>query len=118
MITEFSAVPHFQVLKVWPHLHLYQLNPLPCQECDHFLRQSTSIKNYKMPKEPLFSDLTVSSHLSSFNFNSKKWLTCNFSLWYLYVIQDTGDENTQRYQLEVVNLIKYQILKTDFQGNL
>lgn len=97
-------------------------HPLPTKICGHFFRESMCIKNYKLQKELLFSDLSVSSvynnechliyypalpssHLSSFNFNSKKWLTCNFSLLHLYIIQYTGSENTQRHQVQVVNLI-------------
>ena len=34
-----------------------------------------------------------------------KWLTCNFSLQQPYIIQQTGDENTQTYQVEVAILI-------------
>ena len=116
MIAEFSAVPHFWGSQGGLTPSPFVLAHPSCQECDHFFRESTCIKNYRMPKEPLFSDLTVSSHLNSFNLNSKKWLICNFSLRYLYIIHDTGDENTQRYQVEVVNLIEYWILKTNFQG--
>ena len=38
-------------------------------------------------------------------FNSRKWLTCKFSLQYPYIIQQTSDENNQAYQVEVVILI-------------
>ena len=38
-------------------------------------------------------------------FNSLQWLTCNFSLSYPYVIQQTGNENNQTDQEEVVKLI-------------
>ena len=38
-------------------------------------------------------------------FNSKKWFTCNLSLQYLLTIQQTGYENTQMYQVEIVFLI-------------
>ena len=116
MIAEFSAVPHFSGSQGGLTPSPFVLAHPSCQECDHFFRESTCIKNYRMQKEPLFSDLTVSSHLNSFNLNSKNWLTCNFSLRYLYIIHDTVDENTQRYQVEVVNLIEYWILKTNFQG--
>ena len=37
-------------------------------------------------------------------FNSQKWLTRNFSLWYSGVIQQTGYEKTQTYQVEVVTM--------------
>ena len=37
-------------------------------------------------------------------------LTCNFSLEYPYFIQQIVNENTQTYQVEVLRLIKYQIL--------
>ena len=122
MVAKFSAVSYFQAhKKVWPHLHLYQ--PTPSQQKYVAISlENLCIKNYKLQKELLFSDLSVSSvynnechliyypalpssHLSSFNFNSKKWLTCNFSLLHLYIIQYTGSENTQRHQVQVVNLI-------------
>ena len=38
-------------------------------------------------------------------FNSQKLLKSNFSLWYPYIIQQTGNKNTQTYQVEVVVLI-------------
>ena len=38
-------------------------------------------------------------------FNSQKWFTCNFSLQNPFIIQQTGNENTWTYQLEVVILI-------------
>ena len=40
-------------------------------------------------------------------------LTCNFSLEYPYLIQQIVNENTQTYQVEVLILIKYQILKSN-----
>ena len=43
--------------------------------------------------------------LNGLPFNSQKWLTCNFSLQQPYIIQQTSDENTQTYQLEVAILI-------------
>ena len=36
---------------------------------------------------------------------SQKWRTCNFSLQYPFIIQQTGDETTQIYQVEVVTYI-------------
>ena len=33
-------------------------------------------------------------------------------------MQQTGDENIQTYQVEVVVLIQHQILVTDSQGNV
>ena len=42
-----------------------------------------------------------------------KWLMCDFSLKYLYTIQQTGNEDTQMYQVEVFILILHQILKTN-----
>ena len=36
---------------------------------------------------------------------SQKWLRLNFSLQYPNIIQQTGDKNTQSYQVEVVILI-------------
>ena len=38
-------------------------------------------------------------------FDSQMWLTCNFSLKYPITILQTGNENTQTYQVEVVILI-------------
>ena len=37
--------------------------------------------------------------------NSQIWFTCNFSLQNPFIIQQTGNENTWTYQLEVVILI-------------
>ena len=37
--------------------------------------------------------------------NSQKWLTSNFSQQYPYIIQQTGNENTQMYKVKVVILI-------------
>ena len=47
-------------------------------------------------------------------FNSQKWLTCNFSLWYSGIIQQTGHEKTQTYQVEVVTMAKL----TNLKGNV
>ena len=33
------------------------------------------------------------------------WLTSNFSLWYSYIIQQTCNEKTEKYQVEVVIMI-------------
>ena len=38
-------------------------------------------------------------------FSSQRWLTCDFSLQYSYIIQQTGDEKTETYQVEVVIMI-------------
>ena len=38
-------------------------------------------------------------------FNSQEWLKSNFSLQYLYVIQQTSNENTETHQIEVVVFI-------------
>ena len=38
-------------------------------------------------------------------FNSQKLLKSNFSLQYPNIIQQTGNKNTQTYQVEVVVLI-------------
>ena len=35
-----------------------------------------------------------------------------------YIIQQTGNENTQTYQVDAVILIQYQILITNLQGNV
>ena len=55
--------------------------------------------------------------LEPFNY-SQKQLTCNFSPKYPYIIKQTGNENTQTYQLVVICLIKHQILVTNLQGNV
>ena len=39
------------------------------------------------------------------HFNSQKLLKSNFFLQYPYIIQQTGNKNTQTYQVEVVVLI-------------
>ena len=49
--------------------------------------------------------------------NTQKWSTCNFSLYYPYIIQQIGNENIQTYQVEVI-LIWHQILITTLQGNV
>ena len=46
------------------------------------------------------------------------WLTNNFSLQYPCTIQQTGNENIQMYQVEVVILIEHQILVTYSKGNV
>ena len=51
-------------------------------------------------------------------FNSQKWSTWNFSPWYSYITQQTGNENIQTYHLELVILISCQILMTKLQGNV
>ena len=55
--------------------------------------------------------------LEPFNY-SQKQLTCNLSLKYPNIIKQTGNENTQTYQVVVVCLIKHQILVTNLQGNV
>ena len=42
----------------------------------------------------------------------------NFSLQCPYTIQQTDNENTQMYQVEVVTFIKQQILVTNLNGNV
>ena len=42
--------------------------------------------------------------------NSLKWSTWHFSLYYPCIIQQTGIENIQTYQVEVVDLIWQKIL--------
>ena len=51
-------------------------------------------------------------------FDFQTWLTSNFSLKYLNIIQQTGDENIHTYQVEVVISIWHQILVTYLQGNV
>ena len=36
---------------------------------------------------------------------------CNLSLQYPYIIQQTGNENIQTYQVEVVAMIQHQIMR-------
>ena len=50
-------------------------------------------------------------------FNPLEWFICNFSLQYPHSIEETGSENTQTYQVEVLILIWQQILVTYLQGN-
>ena len=40
-------------------------------------------------------------------FNSQRLLTINFSLQYSCTIQQTGNENTKMYQVEIVILINH-----------
>ena len=40
------------------------------------------------------------------------------SLQYSYIIQQTGSENTQTHQVQVITLIAQQILATNLQGNV
>ena len=47
------------------------------------------------------------------SFDSQKWLTCNFSLKYRYIIQQTVIKNTQINQAGDVILLQHQILKTN-----
>ena len=51
-------------------------------------------------------------------FNPQKWLTCSFPLEYPYIIQQTGNENIQTYQVKVFILVWHQILATTPQGNV
>ena len=50
------------------------------------------------------------------NVDSQRWLAYNLSLWYPHLMQQTGHEKTQTYQVEVVILIQ-QILITNLQRN-
>ena len=47
-----------------------------------------------------------------------QWLTITFSLKYPYILQQTGNENTQTYQGVVVIFITCQILITNLKGNV
>ena len=60
--------------------------------------------------EFLYPNLTFHSQGNN---NIQKWLTCSFSLWYPYLIQQTDNENTLSYQVEAVILILPQILISD-----
>ena len=68
----------------------------------------TSVKNHLLDKQGL-------THKP---FNSQKWSTCRFSLKYPYIIQQTGSENTQTYQVQDIILMKHQFLITNLQGNV
>ena len=46
------------------------------------------------------------------------WFTCNFSLKYPYIIQQTGNKNTQTNQAEDFILNQQQILISNWQGNV
>ena len=35
-------------------------------------------------------------------YHSQKWLTCNFSLQYQYIVKQRSDENIENYQLGVI----------------
>ena len=48
---------------------------------------------------------------------SQKWLKQNSPSKNSHIIQQTGNENTQTYQVEVVTLI-YHILITNLKGNV
>ena len=50
--------------------------------------------------------------------NSQKWLTCNFSLTYPYIIKQKGNENTQTYQLDIIIWIEHQVLVNNLQWNV
>ena len=51
-------------------------------------------------------------------FKSQKWYTWKFSLYFLYIISQTGNKNTQTCQMEVVILILSQIIVIYLQGNV
>ena len=51
-------------------------------------------------------------------FDPLNWSTFNFFLEYQYIIQQTGNENTQTYQVEVVILIWQKILAITLLGNV
>lgn len=67
---------------------------------------------------PLTSAETVNKSLTHFNPLNSQWLTYSFSLQYPYIIQQTGTESNQIYQVEVVVLIKHQNLVTYLQGSV
>lgn len=54
----------------------------------------------------------------SINLCLQKWLACNFSPENPYIIQQTGNENTQNYHVQVVTLIEPQILLTHLRENV
>lgn len=45
-------------------------------------------------------------------------LKCSFSPRYPYVVKQSGNENTQTNQVEVVNLIQTQFLETYLAGDV
>ena len=61
----------------------------------HWYRYSESLF------EPFFSSR------NSWTLYLPNWLICKFSLKYPYFIHQTGDDNTQTYQVEVVILIQH-----------
>ena len=52
------------------------------------------------------------------NLNSSMWSTSNFSQQYPYIVLQTGNENTQTDQVEIVVLISHQIPVTNLKGNI
>ena len=42
---------------------------------------------------------------------TQKWLTCNFSLLYPYIIKQTGNENTQSNRVEIVSTLSWFNIK-------
>ena len=67
---------------------------------------------------PLTSAETVNKSLTHFNPLNSHWLIYSFSLQYPHIIQQTGTESNQTYQVEVVVLIKHQNLVTYLQGSV
>ena len=48
--------------------------------------------------------ITVDKCSRLFTLHSQKWLRCYFSLYYLCIIHQIGNENTQTYEVEIVIL--------------
>ena len=69
------------------------------------------------PKQKRLSLHFFKTFLFSQHSNSQGWPTCNFSQKYPYIIQVTGHENTQNYQVDFVILIYWQIVMTYLQTN-
>ena len=76
-----------------------QLQHPTVQACCNPLPRDNPMTNRFSKKRTLHSPATV------WLFNSHEWLTFNFSLSHPYNFQQTGNENSQTYQVEVVILI-------------
>ena len=76
------------------------------QEENYSLFNMELIKKFHNARSPSSSpsgNITVadSGFESPKPFNSMTWLTYNFSLQYPYIIQQTGSENAQTYQVKI-----------------
>ena len=88
----------------------YRLYPY-CLGSNHHCTTDQPLKSFMLFAEGKVRWLTLT-------FNSQKWLTCNFSLYYSRIIQQIGSENTWTHQIQDITLIEHQILITNLQGNV